>query len=63
VLLAVAIVEVGNLLGRSVEIGEQPAYGRGALDPELRAEYTAVVGGSGLCRGTAVDLLFEVTSV
>ena len=42
--LTVAIVEAGNLLGRSIEIGEQPAYGRGALDPELRAEHSAVVG-------------------
>lgn len=60
---AVAKVEVGNLRGSSAELGEQPVHGRGALDPELRAELSAMVEGHDLCRGTAVDLLFEVTPV
>jgi len=50
--------KLGDLLGRSAEIGEQPTQCRGALDPELRAEHSAVVEGHGLQRETSA--LYEV---
>jgi hypothetical protein len=48
----VAVIELGKLLGRGAEIGEQSAHGRRALDAYLRAEHSAAVAGHSLQRET-----------
>ena len=53
-----AAAELGDLLGRSAEIGEQPTQCRGALDPELRAEHSEVGERHRLGRETSA--LYEV---
>jgi hypothetical protein len=54
----VAFVEVGQLLRRSTEIGEQSAHCLRALDAYLRAEHSAVVEGRSLQRETSA--IYEV---